>query len=330
MQDDLRTRVRVVSASPPGILLAAAAATISGVSVWVNAYGVTQIPDAILYTTLKNIVAAGVLLVLLMNVRRSSRTPAQQTSALPTGIRGLNVGQLAGLVVVGVFGGGVAFILFFSGLALATAASAAFIQKTLFIWVALLAVPLLGERLGRIQVAALGVLLLGQILLSPPRPFGWGTGETMIALATLIWASEVIVARRLLRSVAPTTLGLTRIGVGLVVLVLATVVGGHAIGLTSIAPGGWGLIVLTGCLLAAYVATWFAALQRAPATVVTSVLVGGAIITAALQALTAGRAPDPTAIAGACFVVAALTVAIRQAMRTAAHRGGAATNGMAA
>ena len=44
-------------------------------------------------------------------------------------------------------GGSVPFVLFFEGLARATATQAAFIQKTLVVWVALLAVPLLRERL---------------------------------------------------------------------------------------------------------------------------------------------------------------------------------------
>ena len=50
--------------------------------------------------------------------------------------------------MIGVIGGSVPFILFFNGLAMASAPSAAFIHKTLFVWVVLLAVPFLGERLG--------------------------------------------------------------------------------------------------------------------------------------------------------------------------------------
>jgi drug/metabolite transporter (DMT)-like permease len=42
-------------------------------------------------------------------------------------------------------------------------------------------------------------------------------------------------------------------------------------------------ILLTGLTLSAYVATWFAALSRAPAVDVTAVLAGGAIITALLE-----------------------------------------------
>ncbi len=297
-----------------GIALAAAAAMISGVSVWVNSYGVGQVPDAILYTTLKNAVAAAVLFGVLLALR--ARRPAAATDEAAAH---LSRRTAAALVLIGIFGGGLAFILFFSGLAQATATGAAFIQKTLFIWVALLAVPLLGERLGWLQIGALGALLAGQALLTPPRAIGWGTGETMIAAATLIWAAEVIVARRLLRSGAVTApvFGAARLGIGLVVLIGVVVIGGHLAAASAIAPAGWALVGLTGLLLAGYVATWFAALQRAPATVVTSVLVAAAIITAVLQSLAAGRLPDVVPLAGAILVLAAIAVVVARSARAA-------------
>jgi drug/metabolite transporter (DMT)-like permease len=277
-----------------GVALAGLTALISGVAVWVNAFGVAQVPDAILYTTLKNAVAAAILgTALALRVGATGRSAMPPTDARASAL----------LVILGLAGGGVAFILFFSGLAAATATGAAFIHKTLFVWVALLAVPLLGERLGMLQVGALGVLLAGQFLLATPRAFAWGPGETMIAAATLIWAVEVIVARRLLRRIPALTLGVARLGIGLVALVVVVVVTGRVEGLGAIPAAGWGWIAVTGVLLAGYVATWFAALQRAPATVVTSVLVGAAVITSGLQAASAGRLPD-LAVAGGWALVA--------------------------
>lgn len=278
-----------------GVLLASATALVSGVAVWINSFGLAAVPDAILYTTLKNGVAAAVLLGILAIRLRATRAPAAPA---------LDYRTSAALVLLGLLGGGVAFILFFSGLAAATASGAAFIHKTLFVWVAMLAVPLLGERLGPLQVGALGVLLAGQILLAPPRAFGWGAGETMILAATAIWAVEVIVARRLLARVPSLTLGVARLGIGLVVLVGVVAVTGRAGGLASVSAVGWSWVLVTGALLAGYVGLWFAALQRAPATVVTSVLVGGAVVTSALSTVAAGRVPD-LALAGAWVLVLA-------------------------
>ena len=161
-----------------GLLLAVATATISGVSVFLNATAVKHVPDAAVFTTLKNVVAVALLMVLALLVVH------------PSEVRRGRSPDRARLAVIGVLGGGVAFLLFFSGLAMASAPSAAFIHKTMFIWVALMAGPLLGERLGWAPLAALGVLLVGQILILPPLGVTWGFGETFIAAATLLWAGR--------------------------------------------------------------------------------------------------------------------------------------------
>ena len=61
----------------------------------------------------------------------------------------------------------------------------------------------------------------------------------------------------------------------------------------SLAPAQWGWVLVTGGLLSGYVATWYAALQRAPATAVTAVLTLGAPLTAGLQLVGNGQAPAP-------------------------------------
>src|SRR6185369_4166441 len=143
---------RPVRNAERGALLAVGTAAISGLAVYLNAFGVKLVSDAAVYTTAKNAVAAVILVAIAL--------------AIGTGreVRTLDRRQRTGLVAVAIIGGSIPFVLFFSGLAMATAPTAAFIQKTLFVWVAVLAVPLLGERIGLIQFAALGVLLAGQVL----------------------------------------------------------------------------------------------------------------------------------------------------------------------
>ena len=197
------------------------------------------------------------------------------------------------MLVIGVIGGSVPFVLFFSGLAIASAPTAAFIHKTLFVWVVLLAVPFLGERLGWFPIAALGVLLAGQFLAAPPTGVTWGSGETMILAATLLWAVEVVIARRLLLGSVPSpVLGAARLGIGLLVLIAYLGVTGRFGVVTSLTATQWAWGLGTGALLAAYVGTWLAALRRAPATVVASVLVLGAPITAVLEHRRQRHDPD--------------------------------------
>jgi drug/metabolite transporter (DMT)-like permease len=276
-----------------GVLLALATALISGVSIWVNAFAVKQLPDPAVYTTVKNGIAA-ILLVGIM-----------AATVRPTAIRAIAPRAWGRLVLIGVVGGSLPFVLFFTGLAQASAPSAAFIHKTLFIWVALLAVPFLGERLGIAQLAALGVLLAGQALVLTPSGVTWGTGETMIAAATLLWAVESIVAKRVLRDVPSAVVGACRLGIGLVVLVGFLSVTGKLGTVAALSGGQWAWAGLTGLFLFGYVATWFAALQRAPASLVTAILVLGAPVTAAVQAVASGSVPAPSAIAGQGLILVA-------------------------
>jgi drug/metabolite transporter (DMT)-like permease len=267
-----------------GIYLALGTAAISGVSVFVNGFAVKQFPDAATFTTLKNAVAAFLLVGALMAVGGVPRT---------LGTRGW-----LGLAVLGVIGGSVPFLLFFTGLAEATAPAAAVIHKTLFIWVALLAAVLLRERLGGWQIGALGVLLVATLMVQPPGGVTWGGGESLIALATGFWAVETIVARRLLASVPPLVAGAGRMGFGLVVLVGYLVVTGRVGVFAQLTVAQWAWVLGTGVLLAGYVATWYGALRRAPAAMVAAVLTIGAPITAGLQLISTGTIPAPGPLAG--------------------------------
>lgn len=264
-----------------GLLLALVTATISGVAVFLNSYGVKAVGNATTYTTLKNGVAFLALVVVagLLAARSSGR---------PVVTRPTTGRQWFGLGVVGVLGGAVAFVLFFEGLAQASSTHAAFIHKTLLVWVALLAVPLLHERLGVWHVLAIGLLVVGQVGLAGGASQAFGQGEGMIVGATLTWAVEVVIAKWLLADLSWWTVGLARMGVGSVVLVLWCAARGTLAHVPELTAGQWGWVLLTGVLLAGYVGTWFAALARAQAVDVTAVLVVGAVLTAVLAAVVQG------------------------------------------
>jgi drug/metabolite transporter (DMT)-like permease len=289
-----------VNRTRTGVVLALVTALISGVSIFLNSYAVKQIADAAVFTTLKNGIAAAVLFAVALTVVRR------------VDVRRLEPRDWLGVGVVGLLGGGVAFLLFFTGLAMASAPSAAFIHKTLFVWVALLAVPFLGERLGLVQIGALVGLLAAQLLIAPPSGVTWGLGETMIALATLLWAVETILAKRLVVRVPVGVLAVGRLGVGLVVVVGYLAVTGRLGQLGGLTALQWAWAIGTGVLLAGYVASWFSALSRAPATVVTAVLVVGAPITAVLAGVAGGVVPSSAQLAGyglALLAVGAILVA---------------------
>ena len=288
-----------------GILLAVGAALISGLSIYVNAFAVKQLPDAAVFTTLKNAVAAGILVAAALALGAARDVRLIRRSSWPA------------VLAVGVVGGGIPFILFFVGLAQASAPSAAFIQKTLFVWVALLAVPFLGERLGIIPVGALAVLLVGQALVMPPTGMRWGTGETLILVATLMWSAETIVVRHLLASIPSHVMGALRMGIGLVVLVGYLALSSKLSIVAGLNTLQWTWALGTGVLLAGYVTAWFAALRRAPASVVASVLVLGAVVTGALTAVSKGAAPNPAVVGGYILIVVAAGAIAAWSIRSA-------------
>lgn len=266
-----------------GLALALATAAISGFAVFLNSYGVAAFGNAAVYTTAKNLVAAVVLLAV---VTAGSRAGARVTR--PRGVR-----QWLGLAAVGIVGGSIPFLLFFEGLARASSVQSAFLHKTLVVWVAVLAVALLGERLSVFHWVAIALLVIGQIGLVGGVTTAVGSGELMILAATLLWSVEVVVAKRLLGDLSSWTVGLARMGIGSLLLVAWVVVRGQAAMLVSMDATQWGWVLLTGAILAAYVSTWFAALARAQAIDVTAVLVLGALITAGLQGAVSGAGIAP-------------------------------------
>ncbi len=263
-----------------GITWAIGAAVISGFAIWVNRFGVAAWSSAggsLPYTTVKNLVAALVIGVVVWKV-----APVEvDRQALRR--------HWKGLTAIAIFGGAIPFALFFEGLSRATSTQAAFIHKSLLLWVAALAIPLLGEKVRTVHIFAIAALFGGQIVLAGGvSELAVGTGEAMILAATLLWSVEVIMAKRVLSVVPAGLVGLARMGGGAVVLVLIGLASGAAIPAGSLGFEQIGWVLITGSVLAGYVYTWMNALSLAPAVDVTAVLVGSVIITALLDAGPAG------------------------------------------
>jgi len=280
-----------------GVALALGTALISGFSVFINGLVIKEFADPLLLTAIRN-AFVGLAFASLLSVSR----PGREVAAL--GGR-----QWLGLLALAILGGSLAFFLFFGGLAAAGAPGAAFIHKTLFVWVAILAVPFLRESLGWPQIAALGALLLGSALLTPPTGLAGVTGEVMILAATLLWSLEVVVARKLLPTVSVRLATTARMAVGAAIMIALLAIDGRLGGLAAFSTEQWLIVAGTGVLLFGYVATWYGALQRAPATIVTSILVLGAVITGVLQALRTGAPATPQALGLGIIVLAVMAIA---------------------
>lgn len=290
-----------------GLWLALAAATISGFAVYLNGFAVRAAPGPLAFTTGKNAVAAVVILTVLL------LSPAR-AAAVPT-LRSLDRRQRLVLGYVGVISGGLAFGLFFTGLSLASSTQAAFAQKSLILWVMVLAVPLLHERLGLPVLLAVAALVSGQVLLLAgrgPGSSGAAAGLAMVLAATVLWSIEIVLVRGWLRPVPAPLLGSVRLGVGTAVLLTWLVASGGAGQLPAL-PWAW--VLLTGLILPAYVLTWFGALRRAPALEVTAVLVWGAFVTG-LLAMPGSTAIGLEQVTGLGLIAAGVIAVVWTKVRT--------------
>ena len=227
------------------------------------------------------------------------------------------------MVGVAVFGGAGAFVLFFEGLAAASSTDAAFLHKTLIVWAAAIAVVVLKERVGAVQIAAIAVLITGYVVLAGGvGSLRFGSGELMILAATLLWSAEVVAVRWLLGSVDPSTMAAVRVGGGAMVLVAWLVVSGDMGRLLELGVAEVGWLLLTGAILTLFVSCWYRALALATVVDVTAVLVLGAVITGWLDVVVghsaaAGRTPGWVLLGvGVTVVVVRLLAQPNQRPRT--------------
>lgn len=281
-----------------GINLALLTAIVSGVSVFVNSFGVRRIPDPFVYTTAKNVLVALVIVSFVV-------IPVKWQQ-----LRSLTKQEWRRLTILGIVGGSVPFLLFFYGLREASAPSAAFMHKTLFIWVAIMAVPLLGERLGKLQIVAFAALILGYvILIGWPAKWALGHAEIFTLGATLLWAVEAVLAKRFLSGRLSSSIAATgRMGIGGIIMLGFLAVTDRGAILADLNGSQWGWILLTSIFLLAYVLSYYAALKAAPATVVTSVLVLGSVITSLLYVMYNGRTYSVQQFTGFVVIIAATAI----------------------
>ncbi|MEW6610513.1 MAG: DMT family transporter [Patescibacteria group bacterium] len=249
-----------------GITLALATAFFSGINNFVTKIAVTALNDPLLFTTLKNALVGVVLVCAIVLLKRYGE------------LKKLNRLQIVQLFFIAAIGGCVPFILYFTGLAMIPALNAAFIHKTLFLWVALLALPTLKERLGFTQIAALALLFIGNLTLGLPK-LNFNTGEILVLLATMLWALENIIAKKVLTNLSSITVaGVRMAGGSLLLFLILTLKGGNE-ALLRLNAAQWGWTLLTALLLFGYVTTWYSALKKIPATAATALLVPATIIT---------------------------------------------------
>lgn len=254
-----------------GTAFALFAGILSGFTIFYNKVIVVSGIDPLVLNIFKNAGAALVLTLLMLPHLKE--------------LRSLTWKDTVRLIGIALIGGSIPFILFFDGLRTVPALSANIIQKSMFVWVGLLAIPFLKEKMSKIALVGYGVLILALLLPSLSEiKLNNTTGLLMICTATLLWSIEYILVKKTIKTIHPSITAWARMAGGVVVLVAFGLFkfGGDipAVPEKFILP-----IVGSGILLATYVTFIHKALAKIPATTTASIITIAPVVTFALQAM---------------------------------------------
>ncbi|OGY26827.1 MAG: hypothetical protein A2Z11_01410, partial [Candidatus Woykebacteria bacterium RBG_16_43_9] len=273
------------SQTSKGMLLVFATAIISGFAIFLNSFGVKGF-DPYLYTFLKNLVVTLFLVSLLLGLQEFKQ------------LKKLKKKDWLILSIIGLVGGSIPFLLFFKGLSLTTAAGGAFIHKTMFIYVAVLAAVFLKEKIPSRLLIAGALLLMGNLYFLKFLPSGVQTGDLLVLAATLFWAVENTISKYALRTLSPRIVAFGRMGIGSVFIFIFLLFAGGLQGLSSLTPLHWQWVLISGVILFGYVTTWYTGLKYINVSTATVVLLLGSPVTSLLTFIFQGQPFTQTQLIG--------------------------------
>ena len=183
-----------------GVILVMLTAVVSGFSIFINSIGIKEF-DSSVFTFLKNAAVAAMLFAVILGFSMFSE------------LRALKKKQWLQLIIIGLVGGSIPFLLYFKGLQMTTGATSGFLHKTLFIYASVFAVIFLREKITKGLAIGAAMLLLGNYLLIKPD-FGFSAGHILVAIAVIFWAAENTFAKQVLKNVSGTVVAFGRMFFG--------------------------------------------------------------------------------------------------------------------
>lgn len=255
-----------------GYLLVLGTAFISGFSIFINKFGVSAINSNI-FTFLKNSVVA-IFLTALIFVLKDFKL-----------LKDLTKKNWGLLLFIGLAGGSIPFLLFFKGLSLTNPAGASFIQKTMFLWVLVLAGIFLKEKISKNYLIAGCLLVAGNLLLLKLSAIEFSQGSLLVLVATLFWAIENVISKYAIKELPPRIVMWGRMFFGSLFILIFLAFSGQAILLTKLNLHQIGWSVFTGVLLIGYVMTWYTGLKYIKVSEAAIILMLGSPITTFFTAI---------------------------------------------
>lgn len=278
-----------------GYLLVFSTAVISGFAIFINRFGV-KVLNPSLFTFLKaltvSVLLGGVLL-------------AMKDWKL---LKKIDKKQWFLLMLIGLIGGSIPFLLFFKGLSLTTSTNGAFLHKTMFVYVTLLAVLFLKEKINKKFLLGGFLLLLGNLFFLRRMSFSLGYGELLIISATLFWAVENIISKYVLKELPGRIVAWSRMSFGALFIFIFLLFTGQAPMLSQITLVQFGWVMVTAVILFGYVITWYSGLVEVPISKAIVILTLGSPITMLLSFIWTGQITYQAILAGVLVIFGVILI----------------------
>ncbi len=280
-----------------GLLLVLMTALISGVSIFINRFGVKGI-DSTVFVFMKNLIVSIFIFGLILGITQLKS------------LKELSKKQWGSLIVVGLVGGSIPFVLFFKGLQMSNGPIGSLIHKTMFIFVAILAVLFLKEKLSKKILIPAVLLLVGNFLMLYKGTLELSFGAGMILVATLFWSVENVISKKLLATIDAKILAFGRLFFGSIFISIYMAFTGKFALMSSVSVSQIAWILITAAFLAGYVLTWYSGLKHVKATTATSILLLGSPITTLLGYTFSGTAVSVVQFLGMVSIFAGVGLMI--------------------
>ncbi len=179
----------------------------------------------------------------------------------------------------------------------------------------LLAIPLLGERVGRVRWMAAGIALVGALILLRPGPDSFQPAAFLALAAAVVLGFEITVIKRLSGREGPLQILFTNNLMGVVISTVAVM-------FVWVPPtlAQWGALAGVGVLMAGAQACFVNSMRRAEASFVAPFSYATLVNVTLLDILIFASTPDWVSVAGAMTIVAGAGLLVWREGRTRVSR----------
>jgi drug/metabolite transporter (DMT)-like permease len=279
-----------------GTILAVIAAVISGISIPANKLFVVDL-DPTVFTALRAVIIGTAFLIIASFQAKFN-------------FKKIGKANWKYLIPIAVIGGAIAFMLFFNGLKLTTAGRGAFLQKTLPLFVVVLSVLFLKEKLTRRYAIAVALMFAGMMLIYltqiGPASF-WqnpSLGDALVLAATFLWGIEAVLAKKaMLKGDGNFIVSFARMLIGGIVIFCFILLMGNGGLLLKITSAQLLNILVSTSLLFGYVFCWFWSIKLISASKASATLLMAPVISLAIGVVAFGEPLPFVQVAGSVAIL---------------------------